>query len=78
MMVHLGTEDQHQQIAVVSILLDASSIRDDERLNPFLEKWTEEKERVERNCKLRRVLRDQDFFFNNSEAIPNWFTSVGI
>lgn len=70
MMVHLGTEDQRQQIAVVSVLLDASSIRDYENLNPFLHKWTQEKERVERNCERRRMLQDQDFmnytFYNST------------
>jgi carbonic anhydrase len=36
---HLGQKDQKREMAAVSILLDASGYRDDDRLQTYIDKW---------------------------------------
>lgn len=49
-MMHLGTEGQMREVAIVSVLLDASSIRDEPKIQKLIDKWQEVSDEMESKC----------------------------
>ena len=49
-MMHLGTEGQMKEVAIVSVLLDASSIRDEPKMQRLIDKWQEASDEMESKC----------------------------
>jgi len=49
-MMHLGTEGQKREVAIVSVLLDASSIKDEPKMQKLIDKWQEAADEIESKC----------------------------
>eukprot|EP00978_Attheya_sp_CCMP212_P002000 scaffold4111_cov49-Attheya_sp.AAC.5 len=49
-MYHLGQEDQKREMAAVSVLLDASGLQDNPKLQEYIDKWQEVSDELKSNC----------------------------
>jgi carbonic anhydrase len=56
-MYHLGQADQKRELAVVSVLLDASGFKDDVRLQLYIDEWEAFLNATNEGCKSKRGLR---------------------
>ena len=54
---HLGQQDQKRELATVSILLDASGLEDNPRLQEYIDRWEAAAQEEVSNCPNRRNLR---------------------
>lgn len=75
MMYHLGTGGMDSQMAATSVLLDGSGMIDNEDLQPLIDKWQMEADRVDSNCENQRKMQEtgtsqEDIKPETSEEFP--------
>jgi len=72
---HLGQEDQKRELATVSILLDASGLEDNAKLQEYIDRWEIAAEQEVANCPSQRKLRGngdkKDYFYSWTTAEYN-------
>jgi carbonic anhydrase len=90
-MYHLGREDQKRELAAVAVLLDASGLHDDPRLQQYIEAWKVAANETEIKCAAQRQLRttrkttsrrtpvqDKEFYLDHGKYSLHFFKSFNI
>jgi len=67
-LIHLGNNAQNRELAIPTILLDASSPFDEPRLQRFLDKWQEVHDTARQSCAVTQGLQNSAYQYNGTDV----------